>query len=623
MEGIHVITANTFLLGDSLSGQDVRQWRHVCVQRTNGAIALYVNGKKSQETVWTANVFSVSDRIEIGNSSRPNINFGEQFGGYMADLRICKGTVPYAVGGRNPDKIPVPQTWLTAVPGTVIQHLNYPITTDQLGRGNYQGWNTEQVTSGFDGAYPYAGSPYSPSTDWTPDNYSLGDVHDTLSGFTQHEGFWSTSNRYNEFAWITRMVKPWTIEGWFYMGGINFASFASYQIFQTATTAGNEGFQLVVNYGNGANSAGNLSFRLWTAANSGVQQMFSSQGAVPYTLRYVSWNYVAVQFDPTRTNVLAIFLNGVRIAVRAAFNPVGTRSWNTNHFSQAADNNQNGSYRISTIARYNNDVTTAAIPSARFTYDQFTYALINSEDVMGQEVSHKMPFFHYSTLPSTYAKFGKASLRFSNKDNASTHSKLNGNFNFFNVYPMNLQYSDFTFELWAAWQDINFGGRNFTATTGNVLCQLFNSYRVSITDTGLWQFRRQSTGTVYQVINTTKTVATRTSGTWDHIVMMRKSGNIYCYVNGEEMGVINAASSGTYATGGPTVNIADEHNGTENITIGTDNASTALTGWTGWVQDIRFTAIARYTTKVINGVATMVDRTSYLPALPVKLNPTR
>ena len=621
--GIHVITANTFLLGDSLSGQDPRQWRHVCVQRTNGAIALYVNGKKSQETVWTANVYSISDRVEIGNSARTSLDYGQNFGGYMADLRICKGTVPYAVAGRNPDKIPVPQTWLTAVPGTVIQHMNHPINVDLLGRGNYRGWNTEQVTSGFDGAYVYAGSPYSPTTEWTPDNYSLGDVHDTNSGFTQHEGFWTTTSRYNEFAWISRMVKPWTIEGWFYMGGINFASYAAYSIFYTATSAGHEGFQLVVNYGNGANSAGNLSFRLWTAANSGVQQMFSSEAAAPYTLKWISWNYVAVQFDPTRTNVLAIFLNGVRIAVRAAFNPVGSRSWNTYNFTQIADNTQNGSYRISTIARYNNDLTTMAIPSERFTYDQFTYALINSEDVMGQEVSHKMPFFHYTTLPSTYAKFGKASLRFSNKDSASTHSKINGNFNYYNVYPMNIQYGDFTFELWTAWQDANYGGRAFTATTGNVLLMLFNSYYVYATPAGLWQFRRQSTNTVYQVINTTKTVSTRTSGTWDHIVLMRKSGNIYCYVNGEEVGVINAAYSNTFASGGPTVNIADVHNGTENIHIGTDYNSTALTGWTGWVQDLRFTAIARYTTKVINGVATMVDRTSYLPALPVKLNPTR
>ena len=541
----------------------------------------------------------------------------------MADLRICKGTVPYAVAGRNPDRIPVPQTWLTAVPGTVIQHMNHPITMDQLGRGNYQGWNTEQVTSGFDGAWPYAGSPYSPTTEWNPENYSTADIHDDASGWGQAEGFWTVGSRYNEFAWISRMVKPWTIEGWFFMGGINFASFASYTIFQTATTAGQEGFQLLVNYGNGANSAGNLSFRLWTAANSGVQYLFSSQASAPYTLRYMSWNYVAVQFDPTKTNVLAIFLNGVRIAVRAAFNPVGSRSWNTNHFGSDTSNKGMGSFRVSTIARYNNDVTTASIPTSRWTYDQYTYALINVEDTMGIEVSHKMGFFYYTTLPSSYTKFGKASIRFSNKDSAATHSKINGSFNYFSTVPLQFQYSDWTFELWAAWQDINYGGRNFTATTGNVLAHLFNSYWVGCTAAGLWQFRRHSTTTVYQVINTTKSVSTRTTGTWDHIVMMRKTGNIYCYVNGEEVGVINAANSGTYASGGPTVNIADDINGTENIHIGTDNSSVASTGWTGWAQDIRLTAIARYTTKVINGVPTMVDRLTYLPALPTKLNPTR
>lgn len=622
MEGIHVITANTFLLGDNLNGQDNRQWRHVCVQRTNGAIALYVNGKKSQETVWTNNVYSISDRVEIGNSARTALDYGAQFGGYMADLRICKGTVPYAVAGRNPDSIPVPTTWLPATPGTVIQHMNHPINIDLLGRGNYRGWNTEQVTSGFDNAYPYAGSPYNPSSDWNPEKYSLGDVHDDSSGWTQVEGFWSVGSRYNEFAWMTRMVKPWTIETWFYYGGINFASYSAYTIFSTATAAGQEGFQLLVNYGNGANSAGNLSFRLWTAHNSGVQYMYST-GTAPYTLKWVSWNYVAVQFDPTRTNVLAIFLNGVRIAVRGAFSPVGTRSWNTSHLIKESTNQGCGSMRVSTIARYNNDSTTSEIPSARFDYDQYTYCLVNVEDTMGNEVSHKMGFFHYTTLPSGYAKFGKGSLRFSNKDSATTHSKINGSFNYFHTYPLQFQYNDWTFELWTAWQDINYGGRNFTTTTGNVLAHLFNAYWIGCTAAGLWQFRRQSTATVYQVVNTTKSVSTRTSGTWDHIVIMRKLGNVYCYVNGEQVGVINAANSGTYASGGPTVNIADDIGGTENIHIGADNASTALTGWTGWVQDIRLTAVARYTTMVINGVATMVDRYTYQPALPTKLNPTR
>jgi hypothetical protein len=408
------------------------------------------------------------------------------------------------------------------------------------------------------------------------------------------------------------------------MGGINLASYAAYSLFYTATTAGHEGFQLLVNYGNGANSAGNLSFRLWTTANSGAQYLFSSEASAPYTLKWVSWNYVAVQFDPTRTNVLAIFLNGVRIAVKTSnFSPVGSRSWNTYHLTQVADNGGSGSYRVSTIARYNNDLTTMAIPDTRFTYDQYTYALINVEDTIGNEVSHKAGWFWYTVLPSTYAKFGKGSLRFSNKDSATVVSRLNLGYNYFNTNPLQFYHCDFTFELWTTWQDANYGGRGFTATTGNVLLQLFNSYYVYATAAGLWQFRRQSTTTVYQVVNTTKTVATRTAGTWDHIVLMRKSGNVYCYVNGEEVGVINAAYSSTFASGGPTVNIGDSFDGTYSIHVGCDYNSTALTGWTGWVQDIRMTYVARYTTKVINGVATMVDRFTYQPALPVKLNPTR
>jgi hypothetical protein len=44
-------------------------------------------------------------------------------------------------------------------------------------------------------------------------------------------------------------------------------------------------------------------------------------------------------------------------------------------------------------------------------------------------------------------------------------------------------------------------------------------------------------------------------------------------------------------------------------------------GWCGFIQDIRMTLASRYTTKVINGVSTMVHEGTSTPALPTKLLP--
>jgi len=43
--------------------------------------------------------------------------------------------------------------------------------------------------------------------------------------------------------------------------------------------------------------------------------------------------------------------------------------------------------------------------------------------------------------------------------------------------------------------------------------------------------------------------------------------------------------------------------------------------WTGNIQDFRVSMIARYETKVINGVPTMCHRGTSTPALPVGLHP--
>jgi hypothetical protein len=52
------------------------------------------------------------------------------------------------------------------------------------------------------------------------------------------------------------------------------------------------------------------------------------------------------------------------------------------------------------------------------------------------------------------------------------------------------------------------------------------------------------------------------------------------------------------------------------MTLGTNWNSDQNYAWNGFIQDFRWSQMARYKTKVINGVSTMVFADTNIPALP-------
>jgi hypothetical protein len=188
---------------------------------------------------------------------------------------------------------------------------------------------------------------------------------------------------------------------------------------------------------------------------------------------------------------------------------------------------------------------------------------------------------------------------------------------------MGINTYDFTMEFWACWMDAAAGGKAFDGS-GNYIMHFSNHMKLMVTSTGLWQFIYGSTGTTYQTVTTSVQVATVSSGRMDFIVWMRKGGNYYFYVNGQEVGTMFANASGTYSANGPTTEYNPNFYSADDwICMGQDWNGTGATTWCGYVHDFRFTSLARYDTRVINGVATMVHRASTVPALPTKPFPTR
>lgn len=621
-QGIDVYTGNQMILSNNKIPCDIRTWVHLVVQRVSGAIALYANGYKVAETMYTGSIVSTDSRLIIGNSVYPNLQYGNMFNGWLSDIRIIKGATGYAVNGVNPDRIAVPTEPVPVTPETVLSSLNSPVVRDLSSKNNYIYWNTSQYSSGSWDFYICNQSPYAPLPPGR-DNSIVGDTWDQNSGWYQGDGPYTSDSTRPEYSFITRMSKAWTVEGWFYCHQNSTSAPATVvDSARTANTTGHEGFALRMAYANGAASYNNVSFALYTAHNSTVQYFYTTYTYQNTVLKSHSWNHVAVQYDPTKTAKMAIFINGVRAITGAAFNP-GTKIWNTSQLQI----NQAGSagVRISDTARYDNDATTYTVPTQNFEYDQYTVSHYDAgRTCVWGEFGRKSGFYSYGTpYPSTeFKKYGTGSLRFNSRDTATIVDRVVFGASYWHSRPFDLDKQDWTFECWASWWDAASGGVAISAS-GSSLWNHSNYLMIKVSSTGYWQLIRGSTTTVYQTLTTNVQVATRSAGTWDHICLVRRAGTYFFYVNGVEKGNLFGNHTGTYAnlTVGPTTNIDDSFASSSlDSRLGSDYQATANM-WNGYVQDARWTYTARYTTKVINGVATMVHVTTLLPALPTSIHP--
>ena len=619
---IEVYSGNQILLTNNKIIADNRNWSHYVVQRKSGAIALYANGFKVCETLYTGSIVSTDSRMIIGNSVYPNIQPGNALVGYISDLRIIKGGAPYAVNGLNPDSIIVPTEPVPVTPETVLSVFNSPILRDLSSRNNYIHWNAAQYSTGNWDFYICNQSPYR-SLPINRDTSVVSDTWSSTSGYSLADGFYFSGSSHPEFAFIARFSKPWTIEGFFYWHQTNpSAPTTTVDYVATASSSGHDGFNLRLGYGNGAASYNNVSFAVYTSFNSGVQYLYTSYTPTNTVLKGHSWNHVAVQFDPSKTNKMAIFINGVRAVTGPALT-ASQKVWHTNNISTG--NAGLGTIRISTIARYDNDSATYTIPAQNFVYDQYTYHHVDlGRTCVWSEYARKLGFFVYGNpVPSlNFKKFGTGSLKFSNKDSSALIERIQAGGGNWNARPLDLDKQDWTFECWASWHDLAYGGVNFSAS-GNSFFNYSDAIFIKISSTGYWQLIRGGTVTVYQTLTTDAQVATRSAGTWDHVCLVRRGGSYYFYINGVEKGNIFGNGTGTYAnlSVGPTTDINDNYSSASAaMYFGTDAQSTVNT-WNGYMQDLRWTYLARYTTKVINGVPTMVHVNTLLPALPTAIHP--
>lgn len=622
---IEVITNGRVVLTDSITAtpsteQLTHKWMHICVQRVAGIIALYINGKKISEAKCTDTIGSPGT-FNIGSGSYPNLHYTLGASAWMADFRILKGSGAYTGITGNPESFILPTQGLTAITNCVLLTFNQAILGDYSGRGNKVYWDrytTALITNSWT-VYPTCRSPYSGKV-WDGTKQIYADTSDTNGGFYARSGYNYTTSTWPEYSWITRMVRPWTIEMWVFAPQTDPATPTQYNFLYTSNTTGvaQEGFILRLHSTGAAASYGNVAFSMYTAHNSAQQNFASSTGLA---LLGHSWNHVAVVYDPTATNKMAIFVNGNRVATNAAF-AAGQKVWHTNNLTC----NQPGTseVRISNSARYNNDVVTYTVPTQSWVYDANTFTSIKMDHTFVDKALQMGNYFYGTTPSYKYKKFGTGSIKFSNKETGFVE-RINVAVRNWVVDAMATRQGDYTIETWANWWDAASGGEPFDLTEGNWLWSFTSDVmRVGVAPiSGLWKFQYGTTVDAFQLITSTVPVATMTSGNFDHIVVVRRAGNYTFYVNGVEMGTMLFSYSGTYTAGLGPVNNLNSDISSAGLTIGGNWASTQTSAWSGCIQDFRFSLMARYETAVINNIPTMVYAGTTKPALPTKLLQTK
>ena len=655
--------------------QPPNSWYHICVQRVGNVIALYINGRKVSETYYTAAINSPAGKIWLGGSeysnALANINYDTNWYGWMSDVRVCKGSAAYGDNVSMPDTIPVPTAPLPTITNCVLLTFCQGIVGDYSGRKNIVGYEQTYTNGGSTWEVKQCSySPYS-GVDWDLTTQINGNTGpgDSNSNWYSSGGNnnYNTTNQYSDYSFITRMSGAWTIEGFFYTHQTGNAdrtiSVSAWDVFYTANTAGHEGFQLLVNYNDaGGTTFGDLTLVFRTANAPTTQYLGTTnalgvnQGAgwwIPY-----SWVHFAFQYDPSKTNKMAVFINGVRAAVRAAFTP-GQTNWNT--YALTSGYKSSAGLRISNTARYNNDATTYTVPTQQHVQDQYTITQIETVNTAISERTYNVGAVIYGChISHYYKKFGNGSIKVGGRDalpSSLSSFNLNKNYSWCTSDALGSRWGDYTFELWAAWQTLANGGKAFATTGyGNFLFCLSDHLSVGINQTGYWKFQHvpshtdaqhwiynvgqgvaatsqtpnTTAGYGYQLFQSNVLVAQPTATTpnvFDHIVVMRKNGNQYWYINGVEMCQLINNNFGSYG-GADNIHYAPINNLTQTDYVNLDHDighrdGADATSWCGWLQDIRYTHIARYDTIVINGVPTMVHKNTKIPALPTKILPTK
>lgn len=621
VSGVDVAVGNTAVLGSQIRLAQ-RQWVHVCLQRTSGSLALYLDGQRQSETYFASSITAQSNKISFGSGSYNNMMYTSGFYGWMSDIRVCNGSGAYSRGGKNPRSFTLPTAPLTTRTNCVLLTGCQNIIADYSGRSNVVEAGGAQETN-FSSAWDAQLSKKSPykGVAWNYSQENQADHSDTGSGFFLAEtGYVASDGTWRSNSWVTRMSSSWTMEFWLFGYATSYTGGTANTYAYTAPNNTVPGWRILVHYNGTSASLYDITF-LFERGNS-TDQTLSTTGHTG-NFKHHSWNHIVVSYSSSATNKMAMFCNGLRVATSASAFTGSGYIYNYNRM-YSGTNYGIGTYRLSNIARYNNDITTYTIPGA-FTYDSNTALLIKTDMCWVDRVGKTPTWWYGVNISYQYTKWGNGSLRFGNyrSDGPWDYIYIPYNGSMSN-YVIDMRQGDFTMEFWACWQDTNAGGISIRSTApGSCILHYNSTLWIGISTSGYWQMGRVYGTTVQNMVVSNVVVGSVSTGAaaWQHVCVVRRSGNYIFYVNGVEQGNMYG-NHWPSLTNGPASDYQDDYNST-NIYIGRDNPGGVNNSWCGYMEDFRFSSIDRYWTRVISNVPTMCYKGTDKPALPTGKLPTR
>lgn len=614
--GMLIRTNDTWTVEVFTSGQAVlvgktrvetAKWYHICVQRVNGVMALYINGKMEASCYWATAINAGTD-AKIGGSTNTSCWWTKMWYGYISNIRLCKGAAAYEAGiganAGNPNSFVVPNATLTTIPNTVflgacgptLMDYTMPLPTvandfrsDMSPNGSWT-WNYRAVPFG----------PFTAGQAFDNNLHSFAQLGDTADNINVYEPCAALGSAAGNLAhaWISHGVQPFTIEGWCWTNQQDPASGTAQALVYTGYAATHYGWSVQQHgYNVGSYYYCGLSFNIFGGTAS------AQFNTTTYILKANSWNHWAITFTGTTYN---LYVNGVRYATQGAQvqNPLSTTTYPLS-ISKGC-----GGVRISTVALYTG--ATHVVPPFKLLADANTHTCINME-TSWREIKGTVSSLKYGTaLPSyKYKKFGNGSIHFPQIAGAAVTDRININETIWPSYSMAVQRADFTLEFWASWGDLTAPGTRY-------ICGLPTYISIGCSG-GTWYVLFPNWTAPNYILST---IPVAKAPLFDHVCLVLKKHIYFLFINGVLAGTFNAdISLGSAGT----VNRQTMAFDTQTAwAIGADAGLTTANSWIGYVEDFRWTGgVARYDVASVNNVSTMVHTGTTIPALPTGPYPTR
>ena len=533
----------------------VGNWYHIAVVSTSGAVVTYVNGTSvgtgTQAQFNTSNPLNLyfGSFMDYGNTFYP-------FVGYLSTFRYVQGTAVYT-GAFTP---PTSALATTQSSGTNIAAIASASSTKLLtAQSNRFVDNSPSAFTITPTGSPsvQAFSPFAPTA-----AYSVN----TVGGSVYFNGSTDYVKLPNSTTGLQLTTGDFTVEFWMY---------------PTAATATGRVFN---NWDTSTGTAPSFDFVqggstiYWDCGTNGSSSSFTISGSSPIN----SWTHVA---GVRLGNVFTLYINGV--SAQTSTQAITLQTANT--ITIGARNNT-GSYTelyagyisnlrvIKGTAIYTGTFTPPTSPATSVAN---TSVLINGTSTALTDVTSRTNMITVSTakISTARSKYGTGSMYF------------NGSSDYISM-PVNVGIQgteNFTVECWVYLNDITANNTKIillSPTNNTFGFRIGQSYHGNVQGLGIFKAN---------VSDNDYCAYTFATGQWYHVAVVRSGSTIYFFVNGTQQTTLGTSVGSFSFVAASSITIGANYPGTTEY-------------FNGYIDDLRITKYARYTTNFTPMTETFNDK---------------